>query len=172
MYPAYFNSNLIYGLTYLRLREQPSSLAGPPPVAAIAKSIYATATDSYTPPSSDIPLDTFYACNPGIVVFVSVGMGLLYYFSRSTLEQIQALPLPVQYVHKICPHHWYPTIWKVASGIHVAEGVVALGICLRRGWYSPLNVAKWTISTLLFGFGSMKELRRHGREVRHGVKKN
>ncbi|KAI8576710.1 hypothetical protein K450DRAFT_255775 [Umbelopsis ramanniana AG] len=150
----------------------PSSLSGPPPIAAIAKSVYATATDSYTPPSSEVPLDTFYPCNTGLAVAIVAGMGAVYYFSVSTPEDIKALPLPIQYFHKLYPHHWYPIIWKAASGIHVAEGVVALGICLRRGWYSPVNVAKWTISTLLFGFGSMKKLMKHGREVRLGIKKD
>lgn len=141
-------------------------------MAAIAKSVYATATDSYTPPSSEVPLDSFYPCNTGLAVAIIVGMGFTYYFSVASPEDIKAMPLPIQYFHKIYPAHWYPTIWKVAAGLHIGESVVALGICLRRGWYSPVNVAKWTVSTFFFGFGSMKKLMKHGRDVRLGIKKD
>jgi hypothetical protein len=117
-----------------------------------------------------VPLDTFYGPNPALAAAIAAGMGILYYFSVTPAQKIQELPVAVQALHRIFPAHWYPTIWKGVAGIHVAESVVALGICLRRGWYGPVNVAKWTISTFLFGFGSMKKLRKHGRQVRRGIK--
>ncbi|KAG2183206.1 hypothetical protein INT43_006210 [Umbelopsis isabellina] len=150
----------------------PSSLAGPPPIAAIAKSIYATATDAYTPPTSDVPLDTFYYPNGGLIVAITMGMGILYYYKGLSQAQANELPPALRQLYRVIPAHWYRPLWNVAAGLHVAEAVVAFGTCIHRGWYSTGNVLKWTISTGLFGFASMKKLRLHGRQVREGIKQD
>lgn len=56
--------------------------------------------------------------------------------------------------------------------VHLVEGSVALAICLKRNWYSPMNTLKWTGSTILFGVASMKKLMHHGRLVERANKKN
>jgi hypothetical protein len=119
-----------------------------------------------------VPLDTFYYPNAGLVIAIPAGMGLLYYYKGLPQSQVNELPSAMRQLYRIFPAHWYPPMWNVAAGLHVAEAVVAFGTCIHRGWYSPGNVFKWTFSTFLFGFASMKKLRLHGRQVREGIKQD
>ncbi|KAI7877987.1 hypothetical protein K492DRAFT_165369 [Lichtheimia hyalospora FSU 10163] len=127
----------------------PSSLDGPPPVAAIAKAAYAGATNMYTPPDPPVPLDVFYPVSLRdavgvIIVFLIPTFGL----RNPRFESISR------------------TVLKVLFIAHGVEGTLALLTCIGRGWYNPINVLKWTLSTTIFGFRSLGLLSKHGRQVR------
>ncbi|ORY99353.1 hypothetical protein BCR43DRAFT_489144 [Syncephalastrum racemosum] len=132
----------------------PSSLAGPPPLKAIAKAMYAGVTDLYTPPNPSVPLDAFYPV-PG--VGVAGGCALF-----------GALALAAYYpgLLKSQGQQNARLVIRGIAGIHIVEGLATVFICLRRGWYSPKNTIKWTLQTLLFGFGSLRQLKRHAAHVR------
>ncbi|KAG0171191.1 hypothetical protein DFQ28_004096 [Apophysomyces sp. BC1034] len=144
----------------------PSSLAGPPPLSAIAKALYAQATHVYTPPEPAVPLDTFYPADPMWQLLIAVGIGALAVLAFSTDAYLaRQFPSAVLQFRNMLGMRELQILWNAAVVIHVLEAIVALGICLRRKWYSPWTVLKWTGSTLCFGFASMKELIRHGKEL-------
>lgn len=64
------------------------------------------------------------------------------------------------------------SVFNLAVVLHLVEGSIVLAICLKRNWYSPLNIMKWTGSTLLYGAASMTKLIRHGKLVERASKKN
>ncbi|KAI8074476.1 hypothetical protein BC940DRAFT_288332 [Gongronella butleri] len=141
----------------------PSSLAGPPPMAAIAKALYAQGTSVYTPPDPQVPLDAFHPVARRDVVSVGLLFGSLALFGYATDQQLPGLLHPVR-----ASLLKAPAARKIFTGlvyVHAAEAALALLICLRRGWYSPSNVFKWTLSTFLFGIGSTKRLIKHGKDV-------
>lgn len=145
---------------------QPSSLAGPPPIQAIAKALYAQATDVYTPPQPAVPLDTFYPADPMWQILIALGMGATTVLALSSDDYLlRQFPASVLSFRQAIGHNIIQNIFRGAVACHVGEGLVALGICLRRGWYSPINVFKWTTSTLLFGFASMSKLLLHAKQV-------
>lgn len=120
----------------------------------------------YTPPEPSVPLDTFYPADLGWQLAITAGMGataLLAYASDAYLAE--HFPGFVVNLRKTLGMHTIQWIWRAAATAHLAEGAVALVLCLRRGWYSPLNVFKWTMSTIMFGFASLSKLRKHARQV-------
>lgn len=156
-------------LSFLSI-TQPSSLTGPPPFMAIAKAIVAS-TDVYTPPQPQVPLNSFYLPENKIMLPVGIGLGviaLLAYGSDDYLKRqfpAQVLQLRnkvgVELIHKI---------WKGLAIVHLSEGAYTFVTCIHRGWYSPINTIKWTLSSILFGVGSIKLLKKHANDVA-GVKK-
>jgi hypothetical protein len=62
-------------------------------------------------------------------------------------------------------------LWNGIVVIHLGEGAYTLLTCVHRGWYSPINTIKWTLSSILFGFGSLKQLKKHANDVA-GIKKS
>lgn len=148
---------------------QPSSLAGPPPLRAIAKALYAQATDMYTPPTPSVPLDVFYGADIMWQLLIAAGLGataVLNYASDAYLAR--NFPLFVLDLRDALGAQTINYIWRGALAAHAIEGAITLGICLYRGWYSPLNTFKWTVSSLLFGYASLSKLVNHGRDVQHG----
>ena len=137
---------------------------------AIAKAIVAS-TDVYTPPQPQVPLNSFYLPENKIMLPVGVGLGviaLLAYGSDDYLKRqfpAQVLQLRnkvgVELIHKI---------WKGLAIVHLSEGAYTFVTCIHRGWYSPINTIKWTLSSILFGVGSIKLLKKHANDVA-GVKK-
>lgn len=129
-------------------------------MAAIARAAYASATSVYTPPESPVALDVFYA----VPISEQLRVGLLFgtvavigYGSRSSLPSILRDKAGLQSAAR--------TVFRALVAIHVLEGFLALATCLRRRWYSPLNVLKWTASTTVFGVFSFKLLKKHARQV-------
>ncbi|KAI9258032.1 hypothetical protein BDA99DRAFT_484208 [Phascolomyces articulosus] len=151
----------------------PSSLSGPPPLKAIAKAIYAQAADSlYTLPGEEEnetikkEKDVFYPADMTLQLLIAFGMGSLGLLTFSSDEYLlRQFPPALLEFKSLFGDRLLHMIWNGAVTLHVVEGLLALGICLRRGWYSPTNVAKWTISTTLFGFASMSKLLAHAKQV-------
>ena len=128
--------------------------------------MYAQATDVYTPPQPAVPLDTFYPANPMLQILIALGMGATTVLALSSDEYLlRQFPESVLSFRQTIGHNTIQNIFRGACAIHVGESLVALGICLRRGWYSPINIFKWTTSTLLFGFASMSKLLLHAKQV-------
>ncbi|GAN06916.1 hypothetical protein MAM1_0141d06406 [Mucor ambiguus] len=176
----------------------PSSLDGPPPLHALMKAAEiedaqkaeigklqedkdaeasaaiasAAVGDIFGSSSSSIPLDVFYPADRFWQFAIAVGMGstaLLGYASDEFLARLLSSPV-VSFRNYLTPD-LIQSIFKWASVIHAAEGVIALGICLKRGWYSPKNTLKWTASTTLYGVASMSKLLGHGKKVGGAAKK-
>ncbi|KAG0166220.1 hypothetical protein DFQ28_007611 [Apophysomyces sp. BC1034] len=140
----------------------PSSLGGPPPMAAIAKAIYAQTTSVYIPPNPSVPLDLFYAPPKKWQVFVGLALGataLVAYLPERRFPQELLRYRELIGVDLACK------VFRTTATIHAVEAAVTYLICLRRGWYSPLTILKWTASTFLFGGGSIMQLTRHSRQV-------
>ncbi|KAF7729252.1 hypothetical protein EC973_004782 [Apophysomyces ossiformis] len=151
----------------------PSSLAGPPPVSAIAKALYAHATNVYVPPEPNVPLDTFYPAKPFWKVSITGGLATLALLTFATDAYLtRQFPPSILQLRNTLGVGLLRTVWNTAISVHVLEATAALVICLRRRWYSPWTTIKWTASTLCFGFASMKELVRHGKEVTANTKKD
>ncbi|KAF1801254.1 hypothetical protein V8B55DRAFT_1389761 [Mucor lusitanicus] len=149
----------------------PSSLAGPPPLMAIAKAM-AASTNVYTPPEPQVSLNSFYLPESKIMWSVGFGLSALALLACSSDAYLQR-QFPAQVLafrDKLGAELLYK-IWKGAVIIHLAEGAYTFITCVRRGWYSPVNTIKWTLSSLLFGFGSLKQLKKHANDVA-GIKSN
>ncbi|KAI9474867.1 hypothetical protein BDB00DRAFT_966270 [Zychaea mexicana] len=145
----------------------PSSLTGPPPLKAIAKAFYAQATDMYTPSEPAVPLDAFYAADTHFQLLIAFGMGTLGLLTFSTDEYLlrQFHPAVLDFKNLFGDRVLH-MMWNGAVTAHLVEGLLAFGICVRRGWYSPLNICKWTVSTTLFGFASLSKLLKHAKRVK------
>ncbi|KAI9029576.1 hypothetical protein CLU79DRAFT_696043 [Phycomyces nitens] len=149
----------------------PSSLSGPPPFNAIAKAMYAQATDMYTPDEPAAPLDVFYSPTYFQQVIIAAGLGALFLYRYAPDTYIrQHFPLAFLHFKNYLGPKLIKNIWDFALVVHVAEAVGVMVTCIRRKWYSPINIAKWTASTLFFGVTSINKLVQHGKEVRHGMK--
>ncbi|KAI8137024.1 hypothetical protein BJV82DRAFT_675188 [Fennellomyces sp. T-0311] len=145
----------------------PSSLAGPPPLKAIAKAFYAQATDMYTPPEPAVPLDTFYPAEVSHQLLIAFGMGTLGLLTFASEEYLaRQFPPQVLEFRNLFGDRVLHGIWNMALSMHSIEALLAFGICVRRGWYSPINVCKWTVSTALFGVASMSKLLKHAKKVK------
>ncbi|CAO3618336.1 unnamed protein product [Cunninghamella blakesleeana] len=138
----------------------PSSLVGAPPLEAIAKALYAK-TDIYTPPTPQVPLDTFYPVPVSRGLPVVLGLGLIGLLGHS--NQLPGLLIPIR--ESIISQTTSKKIFKALAYVHVAEAVYVFITCLRRKWYSPSNTIKWTLSTFIFGVGSLKLFKKHIRDV-------
>ncbi|CAO3611014.1 unnamed protein product [Cunninghamella echinulata] len=142
----------------------PSSLDGPPPLAAIAKALYAQTTDIYTPPKPKVPLDTFYPVPVSSAIAIASFLGVFGLLGYTADHQLPGLLRPIR--ESILSQNTAKKIGKGLLYIHIAETVLAFVTCLRRKWYSPANIAKWTLSTFIFGIGSMRLLSQHAKDVR------
>jgi hypothetical protein len=117
-------------------------------------------------------LDIFYPADRFWQLAISFGLGsnaLLGYGSEELLQQV--LPSFAMSIREYLTPGLIRNIFQVAVVIHLLEASVALNICLKRGWYSPLNILKWTGSTALYGFASMSKLVGHGKKVKKAAKK-
>jgi hypothetical protein len=122
---------------------------------------------------SPADVDVFYPADRFWQTSIAFGMGataLLGYASDEFLQR--AFPFFVCSFRNYLTPSLIQNIFKYACIVHVFEGTVALLICLKRNWYSPLNVLKWTFSTLLYGGASMVKLVGHGKKVERATKKN
>lgn len=122
---------------------------------------------------SPVETDAFYPADRFWQTSIAVGMGttaLLGYTSDEFLQR--AFPSVVLSFRNYLTPKLLQDIFKYAVITHIFEGTVALLICLKRNWYSPLNVLKWTVSTTLYGFASMMKLIEHGKKVGKAAKKN
>ncbi|KAI9484656.1 hypothetical protein BDB00DRAFT_965053 [Zychaea mexicana] len=144
----------------------PSSLSGPPPLAAIAKAAYASATDIYTPAEPAVPLDIFYPVSMKDVVAVGVVIGLPAILGYATDASLARISILLELREKYALRGICQQIFRGLVAVHSLEASIAFITCLRRGWYSSFNTIKWTLSTFVFGVGSMSLLRKHGRQVR------
>ncbi|KAI8647960.1 hypothetical protein BD408DRAFT_5220 [Parasitella parasitica] len=152
------------------LFSKPSSLAGPPPIMAIAKAIVAS-TDVYTPPEPQVPLNSFYLPKNRAMIIVGVGMGVITLLAWGTDDYFQRqFPAQVLQLRNKLGPVLICNLWKVLAAVHLIEGSYALATCIRRGWYSPMTTVKWTLSSLIFGIGSLRQLKKHAHDVA-GVKK-
>lgn len=138
---------------------------------AIAKAM-AASTNVYTPPEPQVSLNSFYLPESKIMWSVGFGLSALALLACSSDAYLQR-QFPAQVLafrDKLGAELLYK-IWKGAVIIHLAEGAYTFITCVRRGWYSPVNTIKWTLSSLLFGFGSLKQLKKHANDVA-GIKSN
>ncbi|GAA5808905.1 hypothetical protein MFLAVUS_002304 [Mucor flavus] len=166
----------------------PSSLNGPPPFKAMMKAAeiedaqkaeierlqedkdaessaaIANAAIGDIFDSNSLGRDVFYPADQCWQTFVKVGMGLtalLAYSSDAFLSRF--LPPVVLQFRNYFTQDVLMSVFKGACTIHLIQGSIALGICLKRKWYSPVNVLKWTVSTTLYGAASMTKLLKHGK---------
>ncbi|KAI8886279.1 hypothetical protein K501DRAFT_244552 [Backusella circina FSU 941] len=175
----------------------PSSLNGPPPFKALAKAaeieeaqkaeLEKTREDEEAKRSAEIAqkaaggdifaredepnLDVFYPADKAWQVAVVLGLANVYLFAYGSDEAFSALPsFVLDFRNRITAEHCQK-IFFFACAAHITEGLYALGVCLKRGCYSPINTFKWTLSTLLFGFNSTRKLNAHGRVIKKASKK-
>lgn len=152
-----------------KLQEDREAEASASIAANHAGKLYGSTDDD-----NDTQLDVFYPAERFWQTSIAVGMGataLLGYASDEFLGR--AFPSFVLSFRNYLTCGLIQNIFKYAVWIHLFEGAVALLICLKRNWYSPLNVLKWTVSTTLYGFASMKQLLAHGKRVeKAAAKKN
>lgn len=144
---------------------KPSSLAGPPPIKAIAKALVAS-TEVYTPENPIVPLNSFYLPRQNDMLSVGVllgGLALITYTSDDYLKR--QLPSFVLSLRNTIGRDLLLKICKGLVVVHSGEALYALLTCFRRGWYSPINTIKWTLSTFVFGIGSLKQLSKHAKDV-------
>ncbi|ORZ12678.1 hypothetical protein BCR42DRAFT_355820 [Absidia repens] len=144
----------------------PSSLQGPPPIQAMMK-VQAMEEEAQARRQKELERqeakDKFYHASVFWQVPIILGMwNVGYLAARSRVETGPWWAAQLQQTIGLGVIQW---VWRISLGLHIGEAFIACGICLNRGWYSAGNTARWTISTLLFGFASMKELLKHGKQV-------
>ncbi|KAI7898073.1 uncharacterized protein BX663DRAFT_270760 [Cokeromyces recurvatus] len=108
-------------------------------------------------------LDVFYPADRFWQAAITMGLGtnaLLGYASDDFLRRL-LLPSSVVIFRNYLTMELIRKIFVTAIAVHIVEGLVALGICLKRRWYSPMNTFKWTLSTVLYGYASMTKLLGH-----------
>ncbi|KAG2197960.1 hypothetical protein INT47_002987 [Mucor saturninus] len=144
----------------------PSSLSGPPPFAAIAKAIVASATDVYTPPQPQVPLDTFYSPPTPVMCVMGLAVGMIGVFTYASDAYLQRqFPAQVLGLRNTFGPELVLKITKGVIAVHLAESLYTLTVCLHRGWYGPVNTLKWVASTFLCGVASIQQLNRHAKHV-------
>lgn len=113
-----------------------------------------------------IEKDAFYSVGLHWQIVITLGLalnGLLAYASDEFL--LNNFPL---FMYKLRGFLTASLIKKIFGGAmicHLSEGLFTLGICLNRGWYSPYNTLRWTISSTVFGFASLSKLFAHGKKL-------
>lgn len=87
--------------------------------------------------------------NPWLAGAIAFGLGQLYILAL----QDSLLPgaLRTLYYGIVGDNATARTMAVVATAVHVIEGSVALGICLKRG-YALIATAYWTLLAFIFGF--------------------
>lgn len=141
-------------------------MAGPPPLKAIAKAVVASATDIYTPPQPNVPLNSFIAPDTKDIIAVGALVGttvLMAYSSDSYLAG--QFPSQVLQLRNKLGAGFFIKIFRGLVITHTAESLLATAICVNRGWYSPFTTLKWAVSTFFIGIGSHKKLRKHAKDV-------
>lgn len=98
------------------------------------------------------------------VVGSVIGFGAIFAFSSNEYLQRQ-FPAQVLALRNKVGKELAMKVWKGVFFVHLVEGAYTLLTCIRRGWYSPMNTIKWTLSSVLFGFGSLKKLNKHASDV-------
>ncbi|KAI8377926.1 uncharacterized protein BYT42DRAFT_572203 [Radiomyces spectabilis] len=150
----------------------PSSLNGPPPIAALMKAQMAEENEPVVRPNpvygeaDNVPRDVFFPAHMFWQVAIAAGMAgtaTLTYASDAFLAR--QFPSFVLQLRRTIGHDVIRVLWTIACTAHISQGILALYLCVKRGWYHPVNIAKWTFSTLLYGYASTKKLLKHGRDV-------
>lgn len=124
----------------------------------------------YTPAESPVPLDVFYSVPLSRALIVGVVIGLPYLLGYSSDASLAHAPFLLNLREKYALRGIMQTVFRGLVAIHTLEAGAAFVTVVRRKWYSPLNIIKWTISTFVFGVESWALLRKHGRQVR-GINK-
>jgi hypothetical protein len=135
--------------------------------SAVIDSVFGTDKEPST-----VPLDVFYPTDKFWQLAITLGLGsnaLLAYGSDEVLQRF--LPSFAMSVREYLTPGLIRNIFHTAMVIHLLLASVAFGVCLRRGWYSPLNLFKWTGSAALYGSASLIKLFHHGKEVKKAAKK-
>ena len=123
-------------------------------------------TDIYTPPQPQVPLNSFYLPETKSMLAVGVGLTLVALIANSSDAYLaRQFPSQVLALRNKIGQGLLQTIWNGLVVVHLAEGAYQFVACVRRGWYSPLNTIKWTLSTILFGVGSLKQFKKHANDV-------
>ncbi|ORE01098.1 hypothetical protein BCV72DRAFT_299788 [Rhizopus microsporus var. microsporus] len=110
--------------------------------------------------------DVFYSADFHWQILIILGLGanaLLAYASDEFL--LNNFPLFMYKLREFLTASLIKKIFQGAIICHLAEGLFTLGICLIRGWYSPYNTLRWTISSAVFGFASLSKLFAHGEKL-------
>lgn len=110
--------------------------------------------------------DAFYSVDFHWQMLITLGLGvnaLLAYASDEFL--LNNFPLFMYKLREFLTASLIKKIFQGAIICHLAEGLFTLGICLIRGWYSPYNTLRWTISSVAFGFASLSKLFAHGEKM-------
>ncbi|RUS32614.1 hypothetical protein BC938DRAFT_474905 [Jimgerdemannia flammicorona] len=141
---------------------QPSSLSGPPPIAAIAKAMYANAMHS--PPSGlwdEENLDVFQLVSFRKAFPIVAICGATLYLQFATTPPVWAAQL-----RDIFPTNAlrYSSYFILIA--HSLESTAALALCLKRGVYSWRNTFLWTVQGLVTGFPSTMAIIDHGKVVK------
>lgn len=141
-------------------------MSGPPPFKAIAKAVVASATDVYTPPQPEVPLNSFYLPRTPAMVSIGLAVSMVAVIANGSDAYLQRqFPNQVFELRKLILSPLGMKMMKGLAIVHLAEGAYTLLTCIHRGWYSPLNTMKWTLSSTLFGIGSLIQLKKHARDV-------
>ncbi|RUP23409.1 hypothetical protein BC936DRAFT_139007, partial [Jimgerdemannia flammicorona] len=140
----------------------PSSLSGPPPIAAIAKAMYANAMHS--PPSGlwdEENLDVFQLVSFRKAFPIVAICGATLYLQFATAPPVWAAQL-----RDIFPTNAlrYSSYFILIA--HSLESTAALALCLKRGVYSWRNTFLWTVQGLVTGFPSTMAIIDHGKVVK------
>lgn len=152
-----------------KLKEDKDAAAS----AAIAAAVVGNIFGSFDSDAEKVQLDTFIPADRRWQTAIAVGLGtnaLLGYASDDFLSRL--FPSFVLAFRNYLGQGLIRSIFRWAVVLHLVEGSIGLLICLKRGWYSPVNVLKWTTSTLLYGFASLMKLSEHGKKVEKAVKKD
>ncbi|KAI8333222.1 hypothetical protein BD560DRAFT_415029 [Blakeslea trispora] len=121
---------------------------------------------------SSFSKDVFQDGNASVKMLVLFGLtlnGLLAYGSESFLQAY--MPQSIMTIRDTITPQYTRVIFQCALFAHLGESLVSLGICLKRGWYSPLNVLRWTGYTFIYGFPILTSLLNHGKQVKLAAKK-
>lgn len=126
----------------------------------------ASATDVYTPPQPQVALDSFYLPKTASMLVVGFVVGMVGVLGCSSDAYLQRqFPAQVFELRNMIGPDLAFKLWKGLVVGHLGESLYTFTTCLHRGWYGPVNTIKWTASSLLFGFASIKQLNIHARDV-------
>ncbi|KAI8983482.1 hypothetical protein BDB01DRAFT_835578 [Pilobolus umbonatus] len=175
----------------------PSSMNGPPPLKALMKAAEvenSLAADTGRTPNyrnmivggansstnnksnnndNGYPKDKFLAVDNIWMAIITPSLLIHAFFAYASDETLlRYLPIVAITFRNNISQSLIKSVLNWAVIVHVVEASIALGICMKRGWYSPMNTAKWTLSTLGFGVASMFKLLGHGKKVERSTKKS
>lgn len=100
------------------------------------------------------------------MIMVGSAIGIVAISAYSSDDYLQRqFPVQVLALRNKIGKELLTKVWKGLVFVHLVEGACTLLACIRRGWYSPINTIKWTLSSVLFGVGSLKQLKKHANDV-------